>query len=346
MDGADDLYLVDNPDSTEELPLLDIGPYLRGEPGAKKRIAAELREVSETVGFFYLAGHGVEQSLVDQTFEEARRLHALSAEAKARIPKVERVGYHSLEQLASDSPAAGTPTASLTNTYVLHRDLPPNHSRLVPNHPFWGPNVWPEDLPGFRENVLHYYKTIEALGKKMMPLWAASLDLPDDYFDKAFADPYMSIRLAHYPPQKEVGNRKYGISPHSDNSTMTILAQANVPGLAVEMPSGHWRIADIVPGTFMVNTGNTMVRFTNGRYLSTKHRVINKASVDRYSIPVFFGPHPDAMIETVPTCLGPNGETEFPPIKYEDLMQWYFIDRGYDKKAEGPDTEQRGRWVE
>lgn len=346
MDGADDLYLIDHPDSTEEIPLLDISAYLRGEPGAAKRAADQLREISQTVGFFYLAGHGVEQSVIDQTFEEARRVHALPREAKLRIPKVERVGYHGIEETADKAPAAGTPTASLTNTYIMHRDLPAGHPRLIPNHPFWGPNVWPEDLPGFRERILHYHKTIVDLGKKMMPLWALSLDLPENYFDKGFSDPYASLRLAHYPPQKVVGNKTYGISPHSDNSTMTILAQANVPGLAVQMPSGHWRIADIIPGTFMVNTGNTMVRFTNGRYLSTKHRVINISGVERYSIPLFFGPHPDSMIETVPTCLGPKGETEFPPIKYEDLMQWYFIDRGYDEKAEGPDTKQKGRWVE
>ena len=83
---------------------------------------------------------------------------------------------------------------------------------------------------------------------------------------------------------------------------MTFLAQSNVPGLAVRMPSGHWRVVENIPGTFLVNTGNVITRWTNDLYLSTKHRVINAAGVERYSIPMFFGPSGDALIECIPTC--------------------------------------------
>jgi isopenicillin N synthase-like dioxygenase len=105
--------------------------------------------------------------------------------------------------------------------------------------------------------------------------------------------------------RKDVGNRQYGIAPHTDNALTTFLAQQGVPGLAVRMPSGHWRAVEI-PGTLLVNTGNTIVRWTNETYLSTKHRVINTNNVDRYSIPVFFGPSGDAVIDVVPTCQGPR----------------------------------------
>ena len=186
------------------------------------------------------------------------------------------------------------------------------------------PNVWPENLPGFRGTVMDYHHRIERLARQFLPLWATSLKLPLDYFDKYFATPHLLMSLLHYPPQEEIGNRQYGIAPHTDNSLMTLLAQADVSGLAVRMPSGHWRAVDVIPGTLLINTGNLMVRWTNGEYLSTKHRVINTNAVDRYSIPVFFGPSGDALIECLPTCQDPDRPPRYEPITYLALRQWYY----------------------
>ena len=185
-------------------------------------------------------------------------------------------------------------------------------------------NFWPEDLPGFKEPLLEYQSSIEKLGRQFLPLWAASLKLPADYFDKFFATPHLTMTLLHYPPQKQIGERQYGIAPHTDNALMTIFAQKDIPGLAVRMPSGHWREVDAVPGTLLVNTGNLMVRWTNDEYLSTKHRVINTNKVDRYSIPVFFGPSGDALIEVLPTCQGPERPALYEPITYKKLREWYY----------------------
>ena len=185
-------------------------------------------------------------------------------------------------------------------------------------------NVWPENLPGFKEVVLEYQAAVEALGKKFLPLWSTALELPLDFFDPMFEIPHVTLSLLHYPPQKVIGDRQYGIAPHTDNSMMTFLAQANIPGLAVRMPSGHWRLVDIIPGTLLVNTGNVIVRWTNDQFLSTKHRVINTNTVDRYSIPVFFGPNADAIIEVVPTCQSPLNPPRYEPITYRDSRKWYY----------------------
>ena len=156
---------------------------------------------------------------------------------------------------------------------------------------------------------------------QFLPLWATSLKLPVDYFDESFVTPHLLMSLLHYPPQKDIGNRQYGIAPHTDNSLMTFFAQADVPGLAVRCRAGHWRAVDVIPGTLLINTGNLMVRWTNGEYLSTKHRVINTNAVDRYSIPVFFGPSGDALIECLSTCQGPDRPSQYEPITYLALRQ-------------------------
>lgn len=317
-DTPDPVQLMDYPDSTEDIPTLDFGPYLTGGEAGRMAVARHLRDITETVGFFYLKNHGVPQELVDATFEQSRRFHSLPADVKAKIP------YVSNESFLSGYQPAGVERKRANINLI---DAKPNMlSKFSVNRDIPGKevNVWPEDLPGFREVVMAYHGQIEKLARSFLPVWATSLDLPLDYFEPYFKQPHLTLSLLHYAPQKEIGNRQYGIAPHTDNSFMTFLAQSNVGGLAVRMPSGHWRLVEKVPGTFLVNTGNLMVRWTNDRYLSTKHRVINTSEVDRYSLPVFFGPSRDAMIACIPTCTGPDNPPRYEPITYGDLRKWYY----------------------
>ena len=317
----EEIRLMDYPDSTEEIPLLDMSPYLKGEPAGRERVAAQLKQITETVGFFYLSGHGIPQSQIDRVFAESRRFHSLPEEVKRKVPLVDvdshKTGYSGL--------AAERRRGAIVN---IISDAKPNYyskfTIIREKDPKVEANVWPENLPGFKEVVLGYQAAIEALGKKFLTLWSTTLSLPLDFFDHMFETPHVNLSLLHYPPQKVIGDRQYGIAPHTDNSMMTFLAQANIPGLAVRMPSGHWRLVDIIPGTLLVNTGNVLVRWTNDQFLSTKHRVINTHNVDRYSIPVFFGPNADAVVEVVPTCRTPDSSTKYPPITYRDSRKWYY----------------------
>jgi isopenicillin N synthase-like dioxygenase len=336
-DDAASLYLMDHPDSTEEIPTLDISPYLNGEPGGGEAVAAQLREISTTVGFFYLKGHGVPRSLFARVFAEARRFHSLPEAEKRKIPYFQVCGFKSGYAAMAEDDYHRTniniiqgAKPNLVAKFSINREGGSGGLSMTEAERNAVINIWPENLPGFKETLLEYHATIESLGRKFLPLWAVSLKLPPNYFDRFFATPHVTMSLLHYPPQKEVGNRQYGIAPHTDNAMMTFLAQADVPGLAVRMPSGHWRAVDIVPDTLLVNTGNVIVRWTNDEYLSTKHRVINTNDRDRYSIPCFFGPSADAMIEVVPTCQGLGRPPRYDPIAYRASRDWYY--RGPDIK--------------
>jgi isopenicillin N synthase-like dioxygenase len=324
---AESVYLMDHPDSTEEIPTLDISPYLNGEPDGREAVAARLREITMTIGFFYLKGHGVPQSLLARMFAESKRFHALPAAEKKKIPYFDVGGFKSGYSGSQEDDyrranvnIVQDAKPNLLAKYSINREA--GSGGLIERHAVV--NIWPDNLPGFKETLLEYHATIERLGRKFLPLWAVSLKLPPDYFDKFFVTPHVTLQLLHYPPQKEVGNRQYGIAPHTDNAMMTFLAQGDVPGLAVRMPSGHWRAVDIVPGALLVNTGNVIVRWTNDEYLSTKHRVINTHDRDRYSIPCFFGPSADAVIEVVPTCQGPGRPPHYEPITYSASRDWYY----------------------
>jgi isopenicillin N synthase-like dioxygenase len=308
-DDEEAVYLMDHPDSDEEIPTLDIGAYLAGRPGGREAAAAKLREISKTVGFFYLKGHGIPEELIDRLFEQSRRFHALPLDTKIKIPYFDNESFKSGYQPCTKDDYQRTniniikdAKPNLNAKFSINREGGSGGLRMTEEQRKTRVNIWPEDLPGFKETLSDYHARVEKLGRQFLPLWATSLQLPLDYFDKFFATPHLTMSLLYYPPQKEIGNRQYGIAPHTDNAMMTFLAQRDIPGLAVRMPSGHWRAVNIVPGALLVNTGNLIVRWTNDEYLSTKHRVINTNDVDRYSIPVFFGPSGDALIEVLPTC--------------------------------------------
>jgi len=341
MDGLDEQTLIKNPDSTEEIPVLDISAFIAGEPGARERIGRRLREISETVGFFTLIGHGVPREIMDGVFAQSKRFHEQPWEKRQRMPVRDRGGYHPLERKITPE---GTAPAAPRSSYFFYKERPPEETSLDWSDPYRLPNDWPQELPGFKEAVTAYGNAVAELGRKMMPLWAEALELPADYFEKFFNDPYYTFSLIQYPVPKPEQAKDFGIRPHADNTIMTLLAQGNVQGLAVRMPSGHWRVADVTPGSFVVNSGNSLQRWTNGRFVSTKHHVINTAGQARYSIPFFFGMDLDATIECVPTCQGPGNPAQYPPITYRDLQNWYFFGDGYIDKSVGPGSKSEGKW--
>ena len=113
--------------------------------------------------------------------------------------------------------------------------------------PFRGPNLWPDDLPGFRETVVSYSAAMERLGLSLLPLYAVSLDLPPDYFAQSFRMPSYTLRMSHYPRQEVVEDNEFGLAPHTDTSFMTMLAQNDVPGLSIRLPNGRWLDAPRYP---------------------------------------------------------------------------------------------------
>jgi isopenicillin N synthase-like dioxygenase len=330
-DDDEAVRLMDYPDSVEDIPTLDITPYLNGEPGGRERVAAKLHEITTTVGFFYLKGHGIPADLIEDVFAQSRRFHALPEETKAAIPYFDTGGFKSGYQPCFKDDYQRTNINILPNAkpnmlakFAVNREGGSGGLSMTEAERNARVNIWPDNLPGFKETLLAYHGRIEKLGRQFLPLWATALDLPLDYLDRYFATPHLTMNLLYYPPQQQVGERQYGIAPHTDNALMTFLAQRDIPGLAVRMPSGHWRAVDVVPGTLLVNTGNLIVRWTNNKYLSTKHRVINTNNAERYSIPVFFGPSGDALVEVLPTCVSPSRPALHEPITYAKLREWYY----------------------
>jgi isopenicillin N synthase-like dioxygenase len=114
---------------------------------------------------------------------------------------------------------------------------------------------------------------------------------------------------------------------------MTFLAHTEVPGLQVRMPAGDWLDVPYIPGSFAVNSGDTLHRWSNARFKSTPHRALPPVGRDRYAIPFFLGPRFDQRIECLPTCTGLRNPPRWEPITYAEWLE-YWYDANYDPKLQ------------
>src|SRR5436309_2458141 len=169
---------------------------------ARDKAAAQLRHALEEIGFFIVVNHGVPRELIARTFDEARRFHARPGDWKMKLRMNEHNnGYMSLGRYAVwTSDVNDNDKPDLNEAFFVRRERRPDDPLLIAGRRFAGPNVWPDDLPGFRETVLEYIGAVDALGRRMLPLAAIALDAPPDYFDTAFAESQFTFRLSHYPP--------------------------------------------------------------------------------------------------------------------------------------------------
>lgn len=303
--------------TTELIPVLDVGPFLAGEPGAREALAERLHDALARIGFFFVVGHDVPAGLVTAVYREAERFHALPVAAKeAILMDADHAGYLKLGGGTSYASAIAGEVRkpNLNAAYFVYRDTA-------------GPtNQWP-DLAGFRDVVRTYFDAMESLALRLLPLYATALDLPPDWFAPFFEPPSCTLRMSHYPVV-EHDESQWGLAPHTDSSFMTLLPANDVPGLWIR-PEGHdWIEPPGLPGSFLVNSGDILRRWSNDTFLSTAHRALNASGRDRYAIPFFFGAADDAEIVALPTCVSDERPARYPPTTYGAYQRW-FRNRNY-----------------
>ena len=300
------------------IPGLDLGPYLREEAGALDFLAVALRETCEQVGFFYIENHGISRQLIDRTFAASKRIHAMPIERKREIELNEQnIGYMFVnESIQGHSTVEKARKPNYNESFFCMRDRTPDDPDVVAKKPFRGLNQWPRDLPGFREDALAYQNALEQLGMRMLPVVARALDLPADFFSNYFNPANLQLRLLHYPMRDESVPDQYGAGAHTDAGFLTFLMQRDIGGLQIRRTDGAWFDAPVLPGKFLINTGDLFRRWTNDRFLSTPHRVMNVSGTDRYSIAFFFGPDLDRKLACLPSCQSPDNPAKYAPISY------------------------------
>jgi len=331
-----------------DLPILDVGPYLAGVPGALEQLGADVRMIQENLGFFAIVNHGIPPDLIDESFRQTVRLFDISAEEKLR----HRVGYHhqgylppkaSILQSKAIMEKIAVNTKKDTNAaWVFMRNRAADDPKVRANVRHRGLNQWPESLPEFRETLLRYQLSMEQLALRLLPIYARALQLRPDHFDRMFKAPEYYQRCAYYHPEKHMEEGQYALAPHSDGSFLTLLPMTPVPGLEVMTPSKRWLGVSYVKDGLIVNTGQVLNRLSNDRFIATPHRVVNPP-IERYALTFFFYPDDDASVGPIPECIAPGESARYDSRTFYEFFVPYLDDLyHYNDKEFMKDVEPAG----
>jgi isopenicillin N synthase-like dioxygenase len=256
---------------------------------------------------------------MDAAFAQSADFFALPL-ADKRALAIEKIGgnrgYSGLMHEALDP----TKAADMKEAFNIGLDLKPDDAEILAKRPFRSLNAWPE-LPGFQATMLGYFNDCARLGERLHRAFAADLALATDYFEDKFDRPMATLRLLHYPPMPaDALAGQLGAGEHTDYGNLTLLATDSVGGLQVKTRAGQWIEAPVMPGAFIVNIGDCLMRWTNDIYVSTPHRVVNRSGRERYSIAFFFDPNPEALVEAIPSCVPTGAQPLYPPIAAADHL--------------------------
>jgi isopenicillin N synthase-like dioxygenase len=304
--------------------VIDFGPMLGCDPAAKQAVAEALREAATKVGFFYIKNHGVPEAVIKTMFDAGPAFFALPLEEKMKVhvkTSTNNSGYTPLLEENVNPKAKG----DLHEAYDIAAELPPDDPALAEGKGLYGVNIWPEGVPGFRKAMLDYHFEVLKLGRRLFGAFALALGQPEDFFEPMITKPTCAQRIIYYPPQDGVIDEELiGIGAHSDYECFTILAQHEVAALQVLNTAGEWIAAPPLPGTYVINIGDQMVRWSNDIFKSTLHRAINTTGRARYSAPFFLGTNYDTVIDVLPGCVSAEHPRKYEPVIAGDYVQSRF----------------------
>lgn len=298
---------------TETLPVIDVSGLRSPRHEDRLAVGRQLRAACLDKGFFYVAKHGVPAELTRDIFRHGAQFFALPEADKMAIAKTAtsmQRGYQPLRQ------------------QTLQRGAPPDlKEAFFVGATRWRDDAadpaadaqWPAALPAFRTTVEAYFRAVLELQFLLWRGVALSLDLDEAQFQEFCRTPDLIMRVFHYPPQpaQALPDEK-GAGAHTDFGGLTVLLQDDAGGLQVWTEAHGWIHAPPLPGTFVVNLGDLVARWTNDRYRSTVHRVVNTSGRERYSVAFHFNGNPDFMVSCLPNCRGPGEPEKYPPTRAAD----------------------------
>lgn len=317
------------------IPIVDVSPSIEGRPDGS--VVAAVRAAMAEVGFFQAVGHGVSPGVIDAAYDAIDAIDAMSAAERAALFRPRATSRGVFEELDA--------SGSILNRgfqFAPYDDLAAaEEAGAIAGHPdYFPPNVWP---PGdrFRQTWKDYEASTRTSARALMSLFARAFELPGDFFDQAF-DPDVTLFSANcYPPQPDPDPTLVLLPGHPDSGVLTMLHQrGSYEGLQVLRLDGSWTTVPVVEEAFVINIGELMSRWTNGRWPATVHRVVagRKPADRRSSIAMFFLPRLDEVIAPLPTTTA-DEEARYEPISvYEwqqQFMEQYVLSR-YDWDAGAP----------
>ncbi|KAL3300890.1 2OG-Fe(II) oxygenase superfamily protein [Colletotrichum asianum] len=317
----------------DEIPIIDLsGIY--GDLDARKAVAREILHAAKTSGFFYIENHGVPEDVTRAAHKKGLEFFKLPEEEKRKLTSnTSAYGYCGFREIQANV----TESKDRKEAFMFHYepefdplyenrlDQVPDHVREhLPKEDFtWTDSGDDAVLPGFKSALLSHWRACLDLSRRLIRIIALALDLPEDHFDGATTYPGGDFAVNFYPGHGDdpvEDPDEVGVGAHTDLQIMTLLWQDEHKGLQVLNSSGEWMWAPPVPGTFVVNIGDFLMRLTNDRLKSTVHRVLQHGREDRISMPLFFGFNFDQKLGVLPTCVDEAHPAKYEPVTCGELI--------------------------
>ena len=319
------------------VPIIDIGQFLEGSPQGKADVAAAMRHACENIGFLQIVGHGIDPELIARTYSLSKEFFdrplgeklAVTAPSPDQVRGYSAVGAEGLSY-SLDEVTPGDLKESFSIGPVEVSDDP--YFTSAQAGPHFAPNLWPPGSQEFRTVYTAYFEAMAKLSADLMRIFAVALELPEDFFAPKLDRHISMFRTLNYPDQPDEpqpGQLRAGA--HSDYGSLTILRQDSAPGgLQVRDRMGQWKDIPATEGALVVNIGDLMMQWTNDRWISTMHRVVNPPRTHakgsrRISLVFFHQPNYDALVECLDSCADPSNPPKYAPVTSGDHLYSKFV---------------------
>lgn len=300
---------------SDSIPVVDLSA-LR-DNSAPARVAQALHAASKSLGFIYVTGHGIPETVIANAQRLAFDFFRSPIENKQSV----LISPHHRGWLRPGAAKMGDRAkADLKESFIWgHQEA---DGKVATDHPLRGPNQWPEFLPQLEPAAMAYFEYAHRVAHELMRGFALGLKLDEQFFLQSASKPLSRASFVYYPAQpEEAGETQFGVAPHTDFGVLTVLCQDNTGGLQVQDVNGDWIHAPPIENTLVVNVGDLLCRWTAGEYKSTPHRVVNTSGRERMSLVLAFDPNPETLIDAnqIPGVTATEN-----PISCGDYLQWRF----------------------
>ncbi|BBN08381.1 protein MpDOXC26 [Marchantia polymorpha subsp. ruderalis] len=315
--------------SFSSIPIIDISPLIKMRSHPKhydqddmkeKKVVKEIDEACRKVGFFYVQGHGVPFEMIDLVRKLGHDFFNLSTEEKHTIKMTQASGWRGYQTLGENVTKG---ISDMHEAIDYFRDCDAEFPRLLhEDHPLSGRNLWPSSPAAFQPVYKQYLTIMQDLGRTILEAIGLALVGSRDAFEGTRAgNPFWLLRVIGYPPMEQKVT-EVGCGEHTDYGLLTLVNQDDgIRALQVKNEDGDWIWADPIPGTFVVNIGDMLKVWSNGEYMPTVHRVLNDGSKYRVSVPYFYEPNFDAVVEPLDICKKrAEGISKYAPVVYGDHL--------------------------
>jgi isopenicillin N synthase-like dioxygenase len=293
-----------------KVPSVNLLDFLSKDPSRKAHFVNSIGEAYQNIGFVALSGHFLEDSLIEELYDECRKFFDLPLEIKTKY-EIEGIGGQRGYTSFGKESAKGRSEGDLKEFWHFGQNIS-EESKYKNEYP---ENVMVEELPEFNKIGLEVYEKLEKTGIYVLRALALFIGLDEFYFDQFIKEGNSILRPIHYPPITKEPKEAVRAAAHTDINLITLLMGAQGKGLQVQNHKGDWIDAIAQPNELMINVGDMLSRHTNNKLKSTIHQVVNPPrelwGTSRYSIPFFMHPVSDMRLDCLDMCIDDKNPKQF-----------------------------------